>query len=104
MTMDGTSIELTDEDLAKFDWLDLHKEMNEKIPLESTLDKFMRKSKENPFVPIGAVATCGALFYGLWSLKKGEKRMSQYMMRTRVVAQGLTIAAVVGGYVFAVKK
>ena len=39
----------------------------------------------------------GALLLGLVSIKRGDAVMSQSMMRARVVAQGATIAALVGG-------
>lgn len=41
--------------------------------------------------------TFGALSYGLWSFRKGERQMSQYMMRARVLAQGFTIVALIVG-------
>lgn len=46
---------------------------------------------------LGALATSAALGYGLWSFRTGQRRMSQLMMRTRVVAQGLTVFALIMG-------
>jgi hypothetical protein len=37
----------------KFDWLQLHDEIHTQHSDESAQDKFVRKVKENPFVPIG---------------------------------------------------
>ncbi|KAL9982480.1 hypothetical protein ACROYT_G004527 [Oculina patagonica] len=67
---------------------------------ETMGQKFKRKTKENPFVPIGALATVGALSYGLFSFIRGDARMQQYMMRTRVAAQGGTLLAVIAGVTY----
>jgi len=67
---------------------------------EGFRDKFVRKTKENPFVPIGLVATIGALSYGLWQMKTGDKIMSQKMMRLRVAAQAFTVVALLSGVLY----
>lgn len=41
----------------EFDWLQLHDAIHAQHPDESTQDKFLRKVKENPFVPIGIYTT-----------------------------------------------
>jgi len=69
-------------------------------PPETMGQKLSRKVKENPFVPVGALATVGALTYGLFSFVRGDTRMQQLMMRARVAAQGGTIVAVAGGVVY----
>ncbi|XP_038849316.1 HIG1 domain family member 2A-like [Salvelinus namaycush] len=67
-------------------------------PREETFqEKFMRKSKENPFVPIGCLGTAGALMYGLRAFKQGKTRQSQLLMRGRIFAQGFTVVAVIFG-------
>ncbi|XP_040539029.1 HIG1 domain family member 2A, mitochondrial [Gallus gallus] len=76
----------------------------EPIPLpvyrdEGFADKFRRKTRENPLVPLGCLCTLGVLTYGLISFKRGNTRHSQLMMRARVVAQGFTVAALLGGMV-----
>ncbi|XP_031575335.1 HIG1 domain family member 2A, mitochondrial-like isoform X2 [Actinia tenebrosa] len=71
---------------------------------ETAKEKFARKARENPFVPIGCLLTVGALGYGLVSFKRGDVRMQQYMMRARVAAQGFTILAVCGGLGYAVYR
>lgn len=53
---------------------------------------------------VGALATMAALSYGLWCFRTGQKQMSQYMMRTRVVAQGFTVFALVLGMGVTAKK
>ncbi|NWQ99497.1 HIG2A protein, partial [Paradoxornis webbianus] len=50
-----------------------------------------------PSFPAGCLCTVGILTYGVICFKKGNTRRSQLMMRARVLAQGLTIASVVGG-------
>lgn len=58
--------------------------------------------KKNIF--LGCLATTLALSYGLWSFRNGKKKMSQYMMRTRVVAQGFTVVAMVLGVTMGAQK
>ncbi|VEN56041.1 unnamed protein product [Callosobruchus maculatus] len=101
---DNNMVQLTDEEIAKFDWLSLHNDMDRILPTETFSQKFVRKFKENPFVPIGCGATAAALCYGLWCFRTGQRKMSQYMMRTRIIAQGLTVFALVGGIAMGAKK
>lgn len=49
------------------------------------------KFKKNPLVPIGAVTTAGILIAGLLSFRSGNTRLSQQLMRARVIAQGATL-------------
>jgi hypothetical protein len=60
-------------------------------------EKWQRKFRDNPFVPIGALATVGALAMGLRAFRGGETRKSQIYMRWRVGAQGATLLALLGG-------
>ncbi|NXA67389.1 HIG2A protein, partial [Mohoua ochrocephala] len=69
------------------------------FPEEGFGEKFMRKTRENPLVPLGCLCTVGVLAYGLISFKKGNTRRSQLMMRARILAQGFTFAAMLGGMV-----
>ena len=46
----------------------------------------------------------GALVLGLVSIKRGDAVMSQNMMRARVVAQGGTLAALIGGILLTTMK
>ncbi|XP_077103698.1 HIG1 domain family member 2A, mitochondrial [Siphateles boraxobius] len=64
---------------------------------ENFKDKFIRKTKENPFVPIGCLGTAGALIYGLSAFRRGKTRQSQLLMRTRIFAQGFTVVAIIVG-------
>ncbi len=53
---------------------------------------------------LGCLATVGALSFGLVSFKRGNMAMSQTMMRLRVVAQGGTVLALIGGMAMASRK
>uniref|UniRef100_UPI0037E90F0E HIG1 domain family member 2A, mitochondrial n=1 Tax=Semicossyphus pulcher TaxID=241346 RepID=UPI0037E90F0E len=68
-----------------------------KIKDETFKEKFIRKTKENPFVPIGCVGTAGALMYGLRAFHQGKTRQSQLLMRGRIFAQGFTVVAIIFG-------
>jgi hypothetical protein len=84
-----------------FGYLELPQERKEGwMAHEGFSEKFMRKTKANPFVPIGLAMTIGALSYGLWQLKTGDRVMSQKMMRLRVAAQGFTLVALLGGVAY----
>lgn len=71
---------------------------------EKFAKKFARKFAQNPFVPIGFLATVGALSYGLWSFRMGKSRLSQQMMRWRIVAQVFTVTAVLAGVMLATNR
>ncbi|XP_022607784.1 HIG1 domain family member 2A, mitochondrial [Seriola dumerili] len=64
---------------------------------ETFKEKLMRKTKQNPFVPIGCLATAGALIYGLRAFQQGKTHQSQLLMRGRIAAQGFTIVALLVG-------
>ncbi|KAM8956906.1 HIG1 domain family member 2A, mitochondrial [Lycaon pictus] len=66
-------------------------------PPESFKEKFLRKTRENPMVPIGCLGTAAALTYGLYCFHRGQSHRSQLMMRTRIAAQGFTVAAILLG-------
>lgn len=57
------------------------------------------RASQLPSFPAGCLCTVGILTYGLISFRKGNTRRSQLMMRARVVAQGFTFAALLGGMV-----
>ncbi|KAF0759140.1 HIG1 domain family member 2A, mitochondrial [Aphis craccivora] len=65
--------------------------------MEDVGNKFLRKFKENPLVPIGALVTVGFLGVGLKSMYDGNRVRSQMMMRGRIAAQGFTVVALLGG-------
>ncbi|KAG5682721.1 hypothetical protein PVAND_012055 [Polypedilum vanderplanki] len=90
----------------ELEWIQMKKDFdNERAhEEESAKEKFIRKFKQNPLVPIGCLATAGALSFGLYSFQKGERRMSQMMMRARILAQGFTVAALVVGVIYTLRN
>lgn len=64
---------------------------------EGFKEKFIRKTRENPMVPIGCLGTAAALTYGLYCFHRGQSHRSQLMMRTRIAAQGFTVVAILLG-------
>lgn len=116
----------TDEE--EFDWVQFKKDYAV-TRVETQKEKFVRKFKENPMVPIGKVytgkkitkfsvlrlshriflcigcaATTVALGLGLWNFRKGNSRMSQKMMRARIGAQGFTVMALLVGVLMTMSK
>ncbi|XP_042309694.1 HIG1 domain family member 2A, mitochondrial [Sceloporus undulatus] len=71
---------------------------------EGFAEKFARKTRENPLVPIGCLGTAGVLTYGLICFKRGNTHQSQMMMRARILAQGFTVAALIVGVVVTALK
>ncbi|KAJ7057125.1 hypoxia induced protein conserved region-domain-containing protein [Mycena amicta] len=66
-------------------------------PFETTGQKFGRKCRENPYVPIGGVLTVGNLVMAILNLARGESRQMNLWLRGRVAMQGITIVALVFG-------
>lgn len=62
----------------------------------ATIDEWHQEKKRSPLVMAGALVTGAILGAGLFAYKSGNKNMSQAMMRARVVAQGATIALMLG--------
>ncbi|KAI8104341.1 hypothetical protein M9434_002899 [Picochlorum sp. BPE23] len=54
------------------------------------------QKKRSPLVMVGALVTGGVLMGGLLAYRSGNKNLSQSMMRARVVAQGVTVALMLG--------
>lgn len=52
----------------------------------------------------GCLATFCALTFGLHSFRKGDRRMSQLMMRARIAAQGFTVVALIIGVGMSLNK
>uniref|UniRef100_T1IQI7 HIG1 domain-containing protein n=1 Tax=Strigamia maritima TaxID=126957 RepID=T1IQI7_STRMM len=93
------------EDEDAFDWISLRKEINIGVlPPEGLRERIIRKNRENPFVAIGCVGTAGVLGYGLWCFRTGQVKRSQAMMRLRVIAQGITVTALLIGVATAAMK
>ncbi|CAA7268807.1 unnamed protein product [Cyclocybe aegerita] len=66
-------------------------------PLETWSEKFVRKFNENPWVPLGCLATCGALVMSAVKLRAGKSKDMNYWLRARVVLQGVTVLALLSG-------
>ena len=64
---------------------------------ETTLQKFVRKCKSEPLVPLGSIMTVGCLVGGIRAFQQGNKVNAQYAMRARVLAQGFTVVVVCMG-------
>ena len=60
---------------------------------ESGLEKLFNKLKRDPLVPIGSIATCGALAYATYHMRSGNRDSFQKALRWRVVFQGVTVVA-----------
>ncbi|KAI0672340.1 hypothetical protein C8Q78DRAFT_1125927 [Trametes maxima] len=67
------------------------------MPIESWGGKFERKFKENPFVPVLAGLTTASLIIAGAKLRRRDSTSLNHWLRIRVLMQGLTIIAVVGG-------
>lgn len=70
---------------------------------ETFWEKAMRKTTNEPLVPIGALATVLFLGAGLNAFHSGEKKKAQMLMRGRVFAQGFTVLAMCAGAYFGMK-
>ncbi|KAI0044005.1 hypothetical protein FA95DRAFT_1478227, partial [Auriscalpium vulgare] len=64
---------------------------------ETYREKALRKFKQQPLVPLGAAATTVALIVAMVKMRKGQQHSFNNWLRVRILAQGLTVAAVVGG-------
>ncbi|XP_076651646.1 HIG1 domain family member 2A, mitochondrial [Halictus rubicundus] len=92
------------ETLDELDWVRIYNDTHGKDTIETFREKLIRKTKENPLVPLGTVATLSALTIGLWHFYVGNTKMSQYMMRARVGAQGFTLLSIVAGLLLTARK
>ena len=60
-------------------------------------DYFVKRSQEEPLVPIGAAVTVFSLAFGLNALRNNNKTLQSRAMKGRVIAQGITAIAVMYG-------
>ncbi|KAL2823652.1 altered inheritance of mitochondria protein 31, mitochondrial [Aspergillus cavernicola] len=70
---------------------------NPQFEEESALQKFRRRFKEEPLIPLGCAATCYALYRAYRSMRAGDSVEMNRMFRARIYAQGFTLLAVVAG-------
>ncbi|KAL6491326.1 hypothetical protein MHYP_G00016710 [Metynnis hypsauchen] len=67
--------------------------------------KFLRKAKENPFVPVGMTGFFAIVAYRLFKLKqRGNMKMSVHLIHMRVAAQGFVVGAMTLGVVYSMYK
>ncbi|KAL7875424.1 hypothetical protein AOLI_G00103870 [Acnodon oligacanthus] len=67
--------------------------------------KFLRKAKENPFVPVGMAGFFAIVAYRLLKLKqRGNMKMSVHLIHMRVAAQGFVVGAMTLGVVYSMYK
>lgn len=64
------------------------------------LQKLGRKIMKEPLIPIGCTLTVMALVNAIRAVKKGDHHQAQRMFRARVLAQGFTVMAMVGGGIY----
>ncbi|XP_020778589.1 HIG1 domain family member 1A, mitochondrial [Boleophthalmus pectinirostris] len=68
---------------------------------EENQSKFMRKAKENPFVPVGMAGFVGIVGYQLMKMKnRGNVKMSVHLIHMRVAAQGFVVGAMTLGVIY----
>ncbi|KAM4552501.1 HIG1 domain family member 1A, mitochondrial [Odontesthes bonariensis] len=72
---------------------------------EENESKFMRKAKENPFVPLGMAGFFGIVGYRLMRMKhRGDTKMSVHLIHMRVAAQGFVVGAMTIGVLYSMYK
>ncbi|RCI07984.1 hypothetical protein L249_7813 [Ophiocordyceps polyrhachis-furcata BCC 54312] len=67
---------------------------------ERRMNKFVRKLKEEPLIPLGLGLTVFAFVNAYRAIRRGDSHQANRFFRLRVAAQGFTVLAVVGGGVF----
>ncbi|GBL79377.1 hypothetical protein AVEN_92568-1 [Araneus ventricosus] len=104
MSKDNPESSISDRE--RLEWLETFEQISDIQAQEKkgVRDKMINKIKSNPFVPIGMLTTTAVLSYGIYSMRSGNKKRSQLMMRARVLCQGFTVAALLVGVLIAAKS
>ncbi|XP_020655859.1 HIG1 domain family member 1A, mitochondrial isoform X2 [Pogona vitticeps] len=72
---------------------------------ESGSSKFIKKSKESPFVPIGIAGFLAVAAYGIYKARqRGDTKLSVHLIHTRVAAQGFVVGAMTCGVAYAMLR
>ncbi|KAM6948962.1 HIG1 domain family member 1A, mitochondrial [Aplochiton taeniatus] len=67
--------------------------------------KFMRKARENPFVPIGMAGFFAIVGWRLLKMKnRGNVKMSVHLIHMRVGAQGFVVGAMTVGVLYSMYR
>ncbi|KAI9712160.1 MAG: Respiratory supercomplex factor 1, mitochondrial [Candelaria pacifica] len=67
---------------------------------ENRWQKFSRRLREEPLIPLGCALTCYALLGATRSIRAGNHAQTNRMFRARIYAQGFTLLAVVAGSMY----
>ncbi|XP_075055426.1 HIG1 domain family member 1C [Mixophyes fleayi] len=72
---------------------------------DSASSKFIRKSKESPFVPIGLAGFLAVVGFGIYKLRnRGDQKLSVHLIHMRVGAQGFVVGALTFGVLYSMYK
>ncbi|KAM8728056.1 HIG1 domain family member 1A, mitochondrial [Sparus aurata] len=72
---------------------------------EDNESKFMRKAKENPFVPVGMAGFFAIVGWRLLKMKsRGDTKMSVHLIHMRVAAQGFVVGAMTLGVIYSMYR
>ncbi|XP_070701126.1 HIG1 domain family member 1A, mitochondrial [Pempheris klunzingeri] len=67
--------------------------------------KFLKKAKENPFVPVGMAGFVAIVAYRLMKMKsRGDTKMSVHLIHMRVAAQGFVVGAMTVGVLYSMYR
>jgi hypothetical protein len=64
------------------------------------MEKFVRRLREEPLIPLGCILTCWALFGASRAIRSGDHAKTNAMFRRRIYAQGFTILAMAAGSMY----
>ena len=67
---------------------------------ENRFQKFTRRLKEEPLIPVGIALTCWALYNAQQSMRTGNSVKTNRFFRYRLYAQSFTLVAMVGGSLY----
>ncbi|KAH9388545.1 HIG1 domain member 2A [Tyrophagus putrescentiae] len=92
-------------EMSSLEWVELQAKIDELQGNQETFwQKAGRRTLENPIAPIGLIAACGFLGFGLKALNRGDSRKQQLMMRGRVISQAIGIGSIMLGLMMATKN